>query len=131
MSEFETLKWENGKLVLLDQTLLPNESIYKTYDTVKGVWEAIQTMVVRGAPAIGVAAAYGMVIAANAAPDVTFEDFWAQYKKDADYLASSRPTAVNLFWAIERMTEKARELKALPLRLPFLNRYPISSPYRS
>jgi methylthioribose-1-phosphate isomerase len=116
MAEVDTLRWKNGKLELIDQTVLPNEVVYRTYDTVQGVWDAIQTMVVRGAPAIGVTAAYGMVIAANSAPDKDFASFWAQYKKDADYLASSRPTAVNLFWAIDRMTAKAEELKDLPVK---------------
>lgn len=116
MSEFYTLKWENQKLILIDQTLLPNEIVYRTYETVEGVWEAIQTMVVRGAPAIGVAAGYGMAIAANCAPETNADAFFAQYKKQADYLASSRPTAVNLFWAIDRMLKKAQEVRALPVK---------------
>ena len=115
MSEFYTLKWDNGKLSLIDQTLLPNETVYRHYDTVEGVWTAIQTMIVRGAPAIGVTAAYGMVISANLAPDDSYEAFFAQYKKDADYLATSRPTAVNLFWALDRMVAKAEALKHLPV----------------
>ena len=115
MGQVHTLKWLGDKLELIDQTILPNEVKYNVYDTVQGVWEAIQVMVVRGAPAIGVTAAYGMVISAQAAPDDSFEAFWAQYKKDADYLATSRPTAVNLFWALERMENKAQALKALPV----------------
>jgi methylthioribose-1-phosphate isomerase len=115
MSEFYTLKWSDKKLSLIDQTLLPNETVYRDYDTVEGVWTAIQTMIVRGAPAIGVTAAYGMVISANLAPESNYGEFFAQYKKDADYLASSRPTAVNLFWAIDRMVAKAKTLKDLPV----------------
>ncbi len=115
MSEFYTLKWENKKLSLIDQTLLPTQTVYREYDTVEGVWTAIQTMIVRGAPAIGVTAAYGMAISANLAPDDNHDVFFAQYKKDAEYLASSRPTAVNLFWAIDRMVAKAAALKDLPV----------------
>lgn len=115
MSEFYTLKWADGKLSLIDQTLLPNETVYKDYDTVEGIWTAIQTMIVRGAPAIGVTAAYGMVISANLAPEGSYEAFFAQYKKDAEYLATSRPTAVNLFWALDRMVAKAESLKHLPV----------------
>lgn len=115
MAEFYTLKWDDGKLSLIDQTLLPNETVYRDYDTVEGVWTAIQTMIVRGAPAIGVTAAYGMVISANLAPSDGYEVFFAQYKKDADYLATSRPTAVNLFWALDRMVAKAESLKHLPV----------------
>ncbi len=115
MAEIYTLKWENKKLVLIDQTLLPNEIVYEPFDTVKGVWDAIQDMKVRGAPAIGVAAAYGMAISAGNAPENSFEAFWKQFKKDSQYLATSRPTAVNLFWALERMEKKAQELKELPV----------------
>jgi len=115
MAEFYTLKWVDGKLSLLDQTLLPNETVYRDYDTVEGVWTAIRTMIVRGAPAIGVTAAYGMVISANRAPNDNFDAFFEQYKKDAEYLATSRPTAVNLFWALDRMLAKAEALKHLPV----------------
>ncbi len=115
MEELFTLKWEGSKLILLDQTLLPEQIRYRSIDTVEEVWEAIRGMQVRGAPAIGVAAAYGMVIAANKAPDRTFNEFWTAYKKAGDYLATSRPTASNLFWAIERMENKAQEGKCLPI----------------
>ena len=115
MAGFYTLKWDNSKLSLIDQTLLPNETVYRDYDTVEGVWTAIQTMIVRGAPAIGVTAAYGMVISAKFAPEDSYEAFFAQYREDADYLATSRPTAVNLFWALDRMVAKAEALKHLPV----------------
>lgn len=115
MSEFYTLKWEDGRLSLIDQTLLPNEVVYEWFDTVEGVWDAIQTMKVRGAPAIGVTAGYGMVISANRAPDSDYDAFFAQFKKDADYLATSRPTAVNLFWALDRMVAKAQSMKGEPV----------------
>jgi len=115
MSEVYTLKWLGDKIELIDQTVLPNEVKYESFDSVKGVWEAIQVMKVRGAPAIGVTAAYGMGISALNAPSDSFESFWKQYKADSDYLATSRPTAVNLFWALERMEEKAKAIKELPV----------------
>lgn len=112
MSEVYTLKWEDSKLELINQTLIPNEIKYEKFDTVEGVWDAIRVMKVRGAPAIGVTAAYGMVIAANKAPKDNFESFYKSLKESSDYLATSRPTAVNLFWALERMENKALEMKS-------------------
>ncbi len=82
-----------GHLRLLDQTLLPNEVTYLECKDVQSVWDAIKRLSVRGAPAIGVAAAFGCVIGAQ----------WDTFEESADHLATSRPTAVNLFWAIDRM----------------------------
>lgn len=89
----ETVKWENGKLFLLDQRRIPEEEIYTECSTSYEVAEAIVNMTVRGAPAIGVAAAYGAVLALKE------KDFTAALAA----LAASRPTAVNLRWAVERM----------------------------
>jgi methylthioribose-1-phosphate isomerase len=94
---FATIRWDgdaNGQLVLLDQTRLPGETVYLECRTVEDVWQAIRRLSVRGAPAIGVAAAYGVCLGVQAGRDVD---------EVCDYLATSRPTAVNLFWALERM----------------------------
>ncbi|MBU0905659.1 MAG: S-methyl-5-thioribose-1-phosphate isomerase [Firmicutes bacterium] len=93
------IEWKNDALVLLDQTKLPNDIVYEEFTTVEGVWDAIVTMKVRGAPAIGVAAAYGLYLGVR---DVT-SNIEKEVQKHADYLATSRPTAVNLFWALDRM----------------------------
>ena len=93
----EPLRWRGDRLELLDQRLLPDEAVYVTCRTAAEVAQRIRDMVVRGAPAIGCAAAFGVVLGKG--------------KKEAfDVLAQSRPTAVNLFWALERM-KKARDLK--------------------
>ena len=97
-----TMKWTDGRLSLIDQTLLPNQEVYREYDSVEGVHDAIRDMVVRGAPAIGVSAAYGMVLAAKAAPHGMFMPW---LKEKGEYLAGARPTAVNLQWAVARMLE--------------------------
>lgn len=110
-----TIEWKDDKLVLLDQTCLPNEIIYREYTTLESVWEAIQTMIVRGAPAIGVTAAYGVYLGIKKAPEDSFEAFWNEMVKGTDYLATSRPTAVNLFWAIDRMKEVAEQHRQLPI----------------
>ncbi|MGM8212412.1 S-methyl-5-thioribose-1-phosphate isomerase [Virgibacillus sp. W0430] len=108
-----TIEWKNDRLVLLDQTLLPNEIVYDEYTTLESVWEAIRVMKVRGAPAIGVTAAYGVYLGIKDAPETSFEDFWSVMEKGTDYLATSRPTAVNLFWAIDRMKDFAQANKSL------------------
>jgi methylthioribose-1-phosphate isomerase len=101
----ETLRWvgdETGHLVLIDQTRLPTELVEIECRTVEAVWEAIKQLRVRGAPAIGISAAYGVVVGLQAGKPL--EDV-------TTYLASSRPTAVNLFWALERMKRTAAALR--------------------
>lgn len=117
MSELLAIQWddENEKLILLDQTKLPNSIEYKTYDTVEGVYDAIKTMVVRGAPAIGVAAGYGLYFGIKSVTENFFDKFYAQVKEKSDYLNSSRPTAVNLSWALKRMLKKIQEVKDKPV----------------
>ena len=110
----KTLEYKNGELNLLDQTLLPAQTKYLKIQTVPQLWDAIKRLVVRGAPAIGVAAAYGVAISARLAPKDNFDIFLSAVKKDADYLASSRPTAVNLTWALERMMKKLPALSGEP-----------------
>ncbi len=115
--ELLAIKWDDDKelLILLDQIVLPNEIKYVTYNTVKGVYEAIQTMIVRGAPAIGVTAAYGMYFGIKNAPEDNFEHFYETVKRDGEYLKESRPTAVNLSWAVDRMLKKIIEVKKMKI----------------
>src|SRR5712671_8210138 len=95
MSEpFHTVRWVgdiDGYLELLDQTRLPSETVYLQCRTAEDVWRAIKRLSVRGAPAIGVAAAYGVCVGVNEGRSVG---------EVCDYLATSRPTAMNLFWAL-------------------------------
>ena len=99
----ETLRWQNGRLEMIDQRVLPAEFRYIAYDSAASVAEGIRDMVVRGAPAIGVAAAYGVALEALRLQELSGEAF--RDKLDAGFaaLAKSRPTAVNLFWALDRM----------------------------
>jgi methylthioribose-1-phosphate isomerase len=101
--------------MLLDQTLLPGEVREIECRSTEDVWEAIRSLRVRGAPAIGVAAAYGVVIGLQAALDDA-ASFDVRLAEVAEYLASSRPTAVNLFWAIDRMRRVAGESASLTPR---------------
>ncbi|MBO0526355.1 S-methyl-5-thioribose-1-phosphate isomerase [Clostridium botulinum] len=113
MAELLAIKWDDkrDKLILLDQTILPNKIEYIEYDNVEGVYDSIKDMIVRGAPAIGVTAAYGLYFAAKIAPEDNFENFFKYLKEKSAYLDSSRPTAVNLSWALKVMESKALENK--------------------
>ena len=97
------VRWADGRLILLDQTLLPGREVERAYATWEEVAEAIRTLVVRGAPAIGVAAAFGVVLAARASRAATFDALAADVEVASKGLAATRPTAVNLFWALDRM----------------------------
>ncbi len=97
----KSIRWEDGKLFLLDQSLLPDREEYLVCETIEEVAKAIKEMKVRGAPAIGVAAAFGLALVAKRTPS------FKKIKEAADLLSSTRPTAVNLFWAIKRMLKKA------------------------
>jgi methylthioribose-1-phosphate isomerase len=110
MNDFKTLSWVggvDGHLRLIDQTLLPVEFREIDCRDVASVWEAIKQLRVRGAPAIGVAAAYGVCVGLQQGADDE-RSLFARLDEVGDYLAGSRPTAVNLFWAIERMRQAAQ-----------------------
>ena len=97
----EAIRWERNELYLLDQTRLPGSEYWLRYTNYRDAAQAIRTMVVRGAPAIGVAAAYAMVLAAQEYAGAA--DFTGSMAQAKQTLAGSRPTAVNLFWALDRM----------------------------
>lgn len=99
----QAIKWENGKLLLLDQRLLPRTESYMHIDSVVSASDAISSMVVRGAPAIGVTAAYAVVLAAQARYLENPDNWKRLVEADMRRLGQSRPTAINLRWAIERM----------------------------
>ena len=112
MPTAETLSWvgsETGHLDLIDQTRLPTELVTASCHTLEDVWHAIKQLKVRGAPAIGIAAAYGICVALRDidTQQATPDDLRSEVKTAADYLATSRPTAVNLFWALDQMTTAA------------------------
>lgn len=108
---FYTVDYIDDKLMILDQTKLPGQETYIELADKEAVWDAIYRLKVRGAPAIGVAAALGLFVSVRDAES----DFENVFRQTKDYLASSRPTAVNLFWALERMNRKYEEIKHLGL----------------
>ncbi len=107
MEALRSVKWENNELIILDQTKLPDVTEFIKLDKVEDVWDAIFHLKVRGAPAIGIAAAYGLCVAMKDSGAKSSEEFMAELKKNSEYLAGSRPTAVNLFWALRRMEKAA------------------------
>jgi len=112
MAKYYSIKWVDNAVSMLDQRLLPHEEKYNTYTTFEEVAKAINVMVVRGAPAIGASAAYGLVLAVNAAETEDVGTGLEQLKKAGDVLKAARPTAVNLFWAVDRMVKKAVQANA-------------------
>ncbi len=112
---FETLKWVggvDGYLELIDQRRLPAEYVKLQCRDIETVWEAIKTLAVRGAPAIGVAAGYGVVAGLKKAAAAELPEALNCVRESCDYLATSRPTAVNLFRALERVSQRAAEYTA-------------------
>lgn len=97
-----TVMWKDGKVRMIDQTLLPGRLLYRSYDRWEDIAAAIRRLVVRGAPAIGVAAAMGVALAARSSNAKNIEGFRTDLEKAAAGLRSTRPTAVNLFWGIDR-----------------------------
>jgi methylthioribose-1-phosphate isomerase len=112
---FTTVGWQGDRVVLLDQRRLPGEEVYLECRSWTEVADAIRTLAVRGAPAIGVAAACGVALAALASPARTVEAFLRDLEAAISGLAATRPTAVNLFWALDRMRRHAEAHRTAPL----------------
>ncbi|HCE66492.1 MAG TPA: S-methyl-5-thioribose-1-phosphate isomerase [Geobacter sp.] len=106
---FRTIEWRDDTVIMIDQTRLPGEEVYNTYTDFKSVADAIRGMIIRGAPAIGVAAAMGVALGAREIIADTHDSFFRQLENVCDVLARTRPTAVNLFWGIERMKRVAEQ----------------------
>jgi methylthioribose-1-phosphate isomerase len=108
---FETIRWVGGcpgHARILEQTLLPNQTVYIELNDVAGMFDAIRRLAVRGAPAIGVAAAYGVLLGVQHSRELAPDALLALTETTAAHLAKARPTAVNLFWSLERMLTRAR-----------------------
>jgi len=109
--ELRTIFWDEtrGEVVMVDQTALPSRFRYVRYSDYVAVGDAIRRMVVRGAPAIGVAAAMGLALCAAKSKAATREELLRELEQAANHLSKTRPTAVNLFWALERVMKVARK----------------------
>jgi methylthioribose-1-phosphate isomerase len=100
---FKTIEWTEEGVRMIDQTLLPAQEVYRSYTDYRGVAEAIRSMVIRGAPAIGVAAAMGIALGVRNSVASTEAELRAEFETIAETICRTRPTAVNLFWAVKRM----------------------------
>src|SRR6187401_674955 len=108
----KTVEWTSEGVRMLDQRLLPSEEIYLTLRSYDEVAEAIRKMVIRGAPAIGVAAAMGIALGASQSVGTSVADLDDDLQYICEVMSQTRPTAVNLFWAIERMRATFQRAKA-------------------
>jgi methylthioribose-1-phosphate isomerase len=99
----QTIEWTEAGVVMLDQRLLPSQEVYRTYSDYRDVAEAIRSMVIRGAPAIGIAAAMGIAVGVKNTSTQSLEDLDTLFQAICDTISITRPTAVNLFWAVDRM----------------------------
>lgn len=111
MEQLEVIKISDDakELIILDQTVLPNHEEYLTLTSLQPMWEAIKKLQVRGAPAIGVFAGYAMAVLAQYSEQEDYDSFKNEFFQQADYLNTSRPTAVNLSWALNRMKKFVEE----------------------
>src|SRR5829696_7838077 len=98
-----TIDWQDDAIVMVDQRKLPGQEVYIRCRTAQEVARAIRTMVIRGAPAIGVSAAMGIALGMRKSTAKGTRQFAVEFQKTCDMMAATRPTAVNLFWAIDRM----------------------------
>ena len=105
--------FENDKVMILDQTKLPENCVIKEMKTVEEIWQSIKKLEVRGAPAIGLAGAFGVYIGMKnwaEKENINENDFLPKLMEIGNYIDTSRPTAVNLHWAIERMKQKGKDI---------------------
>jgi len=113
--KIETIRWKNNRAELIDQRLLPARIRYAKCATAKDMHDAIKRMIVRGAPAIGIAAAYGAYLGIRKSRASSYRKFRKELSGVVKYLAASRPTASNLFWALERIEHTAEKNKSVPV----------------
>ncbi|MFE8699303.1 S-methyl-5-thioribose-1-phosphate isomerase [Cytobacillus sp. FJAT-54145] len=111
----QSVTFKEGTLYILDQTKLPTITEFLEITEIEDAWDAIKQLKVRGAPAIGIAAAYGLLLGLKNAPEENFDSFYGVLKENLTYLETSRPTAVNLFWALKRMDERAKLEREKPV----------------
>lgn len=109
------LSEDEKSVVIIDQRLLPNNQVYCELKTPEEIYQAIKTLAVRGAPAIGICAGYGIYVLALRSEKNDYDSFYEELKQQTDYIVSSRPTAVNLSWAAKRMMKVVEDNRELPV----------------
>jgi len=107
-SSLRTVEWKNNKVIMIDQTKLPNELVFVEYDDFNQVADAIKTLVVRGAPAIGVSGAFGLALAVLQSKATTKDELILDLDSAKKILFATRPTAVNLGWGLDKIMKVAK-----------------------
>ena len=110
LSLLRTVEWKNNKVVMIDQTKLPNELVFVEYSDFHDVANAIKTLIVRGAPAIGVSGAFGLALAALQSKATTKDDLLSELESARKILYETRPTAVNLAWGLDKIMQVAKQV---------------------
>lgn len=108
---FKSIEWKDEKLIIIDQTHLPHREVFIQLNSAGQIWDAIKKLKVRGAPAIGIAGAYGLYLGVRDLPVSDYTSFYSECERISDYLNSSRPTAVNLSWALSRLLATVKSQK--------------------
>lgn len=114
-SSFQSIRWDDDHLTILDQTFLPDREVYIDLDSVGQVWDAIKKQKVRGAPVIGIAGAYGLYFGVQDLADSTFQTFYSEAQRIADYIKTAQPAVMNLSWSLKRMLTTIYALKEEPI----------------
>lgn len=114
-NSFQSIRWEDDHLTILDQTFLPDREVYIDLDSVGQVWDAIKKQKVRGAPVIGIAGAYGLYFGVQDLPDSAFQTFYSEAQRIADYIKTAQPTVMNLSWSLKRMLTTIYAFKEEPI----------------
>lgn len=112
---FQSIRWEDEHLIIIDQTFLPDREVYIELDSVGQVWDAIKKQKVRGAPVIGIAGAYGLYFGVQDLPDSAFQTFYSEAQRISDYIKTAQPTVMNLSWSLKRMLTTIYALKEEPI----------------
>ncbi|WP_069132712.1 S-methyl-5-thioribose-1-phosphate isomerase [Rhodohalobacter halophilus] len=112
---FQSIVWNGDHVTIIDQTYLPEREVYLNLSSAGQVWDAIKKLKVRGAPAIGIAGAYGLYLGLKTVTETSFESFYSEADRIAEYLNSARPTAVNLSWALKRLMATIYAVKDQPI----------------
>ena len=111
--ELRTVEWKDNSVIMIDQTKLPNDLIFVKYTDYNDIAEAIRTLIVRGAPAIGVSGAFGLALAALQSSSENIENLLTDLEKAKKILFETRPTAVNLSWGLEKIMSIAKQGKTV------------------
>jgi len=112
---FTPIEWQNNKVKIIDQTCLPNKLSHIHIETIEEMFDAIKSLKIRGAPALGIAAAFGLYLGIKDYKTKSFKRFDKKFKDLIKYLSACRPTGYNLFWAMERLQDKVGQLKKYPI----------------